>query len=82
MEEVFKYLKRLDVNFLATRNGESVSCRPFGGPVLFDNKIYILTQAQKSVAKQLAANNHIRIVAYNQAEIRDSDGKGLVAYEF
>ena len=39
MEEVFNYLKALDVNFLATRNGESVSCRPFGDPVKFDGKI-------------------------------------------
>lgn len=36
MEEVFNYLKALDVNFLATRNGTGVSCRPFGDPVKFD----------------------------------------------
>lgn len=66
MEAVFQYLKALDVNFLATRKGESVSCRPFGDPVLFDNKIYIPTQAHKSVAQQLAENNRICIVAYNQ----------------
>lgn len=40
MEAVFQYLKALKVNFLATRNGDSVSCRPFGDPVLFDGKIY------------------------------------------
>ncbi len=135
MEEVFNYLKALDVNFLATRNGESVSCRPFGNPVKFDGKIYILTHAEKDVAKQLAKDNHVCIVAYNaekdswlrifcevvddskniaakraiidefdwaeeagytldnpgfrcyylanaKAEIRDSDGKVLVSYEF
>lgn len=65
MEEVFKYLKALDVNFLATRNGEGVSCRPFGDPVKFDGKIYMLTHAEKDVAKQLAENNQICIVAYN-----------------
>lgn len=65
MEEVFQYLKALDVNFLATRGGEKVSCRPFGDPVEFDGKIYILTMAHKSVAKQLAADNHACIVAYN-----------------
>lgn len=65
MQEVFDYLKALEVNFLATRDGEGVSCRPFGDPVKFDNKIYMLTSAHKSVAKQLAANDHVCIVAYN-----------------
>ncbi len=31
----------------------------------FNDKIYILTHAEKDVAKQLVANNHICIVAYN-----------------
>lgn len=65
MEEVFNYLKTLEVNFLATKAGDIVSCRPFGDPVKFDNKIYMLTHAEKSVAKQLAADNRICIVAYN-----------------
>lgn len=65
MEEVFDYLKALEVNFLATRNGTNVSCRPFGDPVKFDNKIYMLTNAKKDVAKQLAENDNICIVAYN-----------------
>ena len=68
MQDVFSYLKSLEVNFLATRDGDSVRCRPFGDPVKFDNKIYILTQANKSVAKQLAADNHICIVAYKPSE--------------
>lgn len=65
MEEVFQYLKALEVNFLVTRDGEGVSCRPFGDPVRFNDKIYMLSHAEKNVAKQLAANNHICIVAYN-----------------
>ena len=65
MEEVFRYLKALEVNFLTTRNGEGVSCRPFDDPVKFDDKIYMLTLAVKYVAKKLAENNHICIVAYN-----------------
>lgn len=65
MEEVFSYLKSLEVNFVATKFKNSVSCRPFGDPVKFDNKIYILTHARKSVAKQITVNNHICIVAYN-----------------
>lgn len=65
MQEVFDYLKALEVNFLATRNGTNVSCRPFGDPVKFNDKIYMLTHAHKDVAKQLAEDNHVCIVAYN-----------------
>lgn len=65
MEEVFNYLKSLEVNFVTTKFNDGVSCRPFGDPVKFDGKIYMLTHAHKSVAKQLAANNQICIVAYN-----------------
>lgn len=86
MQEVFDYLKALEVNFLATRNGTNVSCRPFGDPVKFDDKIYMLTHAHKDVAKQLAEDNHICIVAYNPEKenwlrvfceaIDDSDNTG------
>lgn len=65
MEEVFNYLKSLEVNFVATKNGDGVSCRPFGDPVKFDGKIYMLTHAGKDVAKQLATDGHTCIVAYN-----------------
>ena len=41
------------------------SCRPFGDPVLFDNKIYILTNKNKNVSKQIAKNNNVCIVAYD-----------------
>ena len=65
MEEVFNYLKALEVNFLATKAGNSVSCRPFGDPVKFDGKIYMLTHSYKDVARQIAADNRVCIVAYN-----------------
>ena len=39
MEEVFNFLKETTkVNFVATMNGDKPSNRPFGDPVLFDNK--------------------------------------------
>lgn len=66
MEETFQFLKiNTQVNYLTTINGDKPSCRPFGDPVLFDNKIYILTNKQKNVSKQIAQNNHVCIVAYD-----------------
>ena len=67
MKDTFEFLKeRTQVNYLATINGNKPSNRPFGDPVLFDNKIYILTQKQKEVSKQIAENNHVCIVAYDE----------------
>ncbi len=69
MEEVFQFLKKLEVNFLATtteKDHQAVpSCRPFGDPVKFNGKIYILTMEHKDVAKQIAENNHVCVVAYD-----------------
>lgn len=69
MDKTFDFLKnRTDVNFLATVDGDRPSCRPFGDPVLFDGRIYALTKGYKNVAKQLAVNNKVCIVAYDGDE--------------
>ena len=49
-------------------NGDRPSNRPFGDPVLFDNKIYVLTNARKNVAKQIEQNNNVCIVAYDNTD--------------
>lgn len=69
MEKTFKFLKkRTQVNYLSTLNGNVPSCRPFGDPVLFDNKIYILTSKTKNVSKQIEENNNVCIVAYDNKD--------------
>lgn len=85
MEETFEFLKeRTKVNYVSTLNGNKPSCRPFGDPVLFDNKIYILTNKTKNVSKQIEKNNNVCIVAYDNKDwirincqlIDDSDNIG------
>ena len=66
MNETFKFLKKLEVNYVATIKLDKPSCRPFGDPILFDNKIYVLTNKQKEVSKQILENNHVCIVAYDE----------------
>lgn len=67
MNETFKFLKEnTQVNYLTTINGDKPSCRPFGDPIMFDNKIYVITNKQKNVSKQLAKNNNVCIVAYDE----------------
>ena len=64
MEKTFDFLKnRTQVQFVATINGDRPSLRPFGSIMKFDDKIYVMTNAQKNVAKQIAENNHVCIVA-------------------
>lgn len=66
MEETFDFLKKkTQVNYVSTINGDKPSCRPFGDPVLFNDKIYVLTNKQKNVSKQIAINNNVCIVAYD-----------------
>lgn len=66
MEETFDFLKKkTQVNYVSTINGDKPSCRPFGDPVLFNDKIYVLTNKQKNVSKQIAINKNVCIVAYD-----------------
>lgn len=69
MNETYEFLKeQTKVNYLATINGDKPSNRPFGDPVMFDNKIYILTNKEKNVSKQIALNNNVCIVAFDEKE--------------
>lgn len=66
MKETYEFLKeRTQVNYVATIDGYKPSLRPFGDPVLFDNKIYVLTNKTKNVFKQIEKNNNVCIVAYD-----------------
>lgn len=67
MEEVFEFLKkRTQVNYVATVCGDKPDLRPFGDPVWFRGKIYMLTSKTKNVYRQMMANPHVCIVAYDE----------------
>lgn len=69
MKETYEFLKeKTKVNYVATIDGDKPSLRPFGDPVLFDNKIYVLTNKQKNVFKQIKNNNNVCIVAYDEED--------------
>ena len=66
MNETYNFLKeKTKVNFVSTVNGNKPSCRPFGDPILFDDKIYVITNRKKNVSKQISENNNVCIVAYD-----------------
>ncbi len=66
MNETYKFLKEnTKVNYLSTINNDKPSCRPFGDLILYDNRIYVITNKQKNVSKQIAKNNNVCVVAYD-----------------
>ena len=66
MNETYKFLKEnTQVNYVSTINDGRPSCRPFGDPIMFDNKIYVITNKHKNVSKQIEKNNNVCIVAYD-----------------
>jgi len=69
MQETYEFLKiKTQVNYVSTINEGKPSCRPFGDPILFQDKIYVITNTHKNVSKQIKKDNHVCIVAYDGNE--------------
>ena len=65
MNEVYDFIKKCKVFYVATVEGDQPHTRPFGALDLFDGRIYIQTAKPKSVAKQIAVNPKVEICAYD-----------------
>jgi uncharacterized pyridoxamine 5'-phosphate oxidase family protein len=65
MQEVYDFLKKCNIYYLATVEGDQPRVRPFGTVDLFDGKLYIQTGKSKDVSKQIAANPKIEICAFD-----------------
>lgn len=63
MERVEKFLKNVDVYYLATMEGDQPRVRPFGTAHIFEGKLYIQTGKVKEVYKQLKENPKAEICA-------------------
>lgn len=61
MKEVYEFLKKCGVYYLATVEGDQPRVRPFGTVDLFDGKLYIQTGKIKPVANQMKANPKVEI---------------------
>ena len=66
MNEVYEFLKKAWVFYLATADGDQPRVRPFGAVDIFNGKLYIQTGKKKDVAKQLAANPKAEICAFTE----------------
>ena len=64
MQRVCEFLKKAEVYYLATVEGDQPRVRPFGTAHIFEGKLYIQTGRVKPVAQQLAANPKAEICAF------------------
>ncbi len=68
MQRVYDFLKKANVYYLATMDGDQPRIRPFGTIDLFEGKLYIQTGKVKPVSKQMQANPKVEICAMNGGE--------------
>ena len=63
MKEVYEFLKKNGIYFLATVENIQPKVRPFGTVTVFEDKLYIQSSKTKQVAKQIDINPKIAISA-------------------
>lgn len=66
MKRVLDFLKKADVYYLATVEGDQPRVRPFGTVNEFEGKLYIQTGKVKPVSHQLAENPKAEISAFTE----------------
>ena len=65
MKRVYDFLKKAEVYYLATVEGDQPRVRPFGTVNEFEGKLYIQTGKVKPTSRQLAENNKAEICAFH-----------------
>lgn len=63
MKEVYEFLQKANVYYLATMDGDQPRVRPFGTVDIFDDKLYIQTGKVKDVSAQMKKNPKVEISA-------------------
>ena len=66
MKRVYDFLKKAEVYYLATVEGDQPRVRPFGTINEFEGKLYIQTGKVKPTSHQLAANPKAEICAFKE----------------
>ena len=75
MQEVYEFLKKCGVYYLATADGEQPRVRPFGTQDIFEGKLYIQTGKSKAVSRQIQTNPRVEICAFTNGEWLRLSGK-------
>lgn len=66
MKRVYDFLKKAEVYYLATVEGDQPRVRPFGTVNEFEGKLYIQTGKVKPTSHQLAVNPKVEICAFTE----------------
>ncbi len=61
MNEVLEYLKACGTFYIATCEGDQPRVRPFGAVCEFEGKLYLVTNNQKKVYRQMKQNGKIEL---------------------
>ena len=64
MNRVYDFLKKAEVYYLATVEGDQPRVRPFGTIHELDGKLYIQTGKIKPTSRQIAANPKVELCAF------------------
>ena len=75
MEEVFEFLKKCGVFYIATEEGNQPRVRPFGVVNIFEGKLYIQTGKSKNVSKQMQVNPNVEICGFLDGKWIRLEGK-------
>lgn len=68
MKEVFDFIKKCGVYYLATVEDGQPRNRPFGTINIFEDKLYIQTGKSKSVSKQIQKNPHVELCCFDGSQ--------------
>ena len=63
MKETMEFLKKAGTFYLATCQGDQPRVRPFGALCEFEGKLYLITNNQKEVYKQIMADPKVELSA-------------------
>ena len=68
MKEVYDFLKKCEVFYLATEEGNKPRVRPFGAVNIYEGKLYIQTGKSKNVSKQMQINPNVEITGFKDGK--------------
>ena len=68
MDEVYDFLKKCGTYYVATIDGDWPRVRAFGTIHKFEDKLYIQSGRSKAVYKQILANPHTEIIAFDNKD--------------
>lgn len=68
MQEVYEFLKKCGVFYIATIDNDKPRVRPFGALNIFEDKLYLQTAKSKNVFKQIEFNNHVEICGFSEGK--------------